>query len=239
MPKETGLSYRTILRTLRTMETDGLVNEPRKENSEKGGKEKKIYSATFKGALTYLNSIAPKPENYFANNGYHYTHEKANKIILNNLEPLTTGTIASFLENLGKQIDFPIFKQINWLEEHYGIDVFRAIVSTAKLVIGNDKSPSFNDIANCMLTQGKKIEEITITIKEFQMANSMLLREAFTEALAYELSRLNGKGNLHNREMEELFAKLISKIEQKNRSSIEPINYLIQTLKQTKPSQLR
>ena len=70
------------------------------------------------------------------------------------------------------------------------------------------------------------------------MANSCLLREAFTEAFAYELSHLTGKGDLYNRALEELFAKLISKIEQKNQSTLEPLNYLISTLKQTKPSQL-
>jgi len=44
MPKETGLSYRTILRNLRPMEKRNEIKLIRTMPSEKGGKEKKIYA---------------------------------------------------------------------------------------------------------------------------------------------------------------------------------------------------
>ena len=59
MPKETGLSYRTVLRTLKPLESQGFIKLVRAEPSKKGGKESKIYSLTLKGSLTYLSSIAP------------------------------------------------------------------------------------------------------------------------------------------------------------------------------------
>jgi len=49
MPKETGLSYRTILRNLKPLEDMGDIKLLREEASEKGGKDKKIYSLTYKG----------------------------------------------------------------------------------------------------------------------------------------------------------------------------------------------
>ena len=52
--KETGLSYRTILRTLKPLERLGFIKLVRTEPSEKGGKEKKIYVLTFKGLWIYL-----------------------------------------------------------------------------------------------------------------------------------------------------------------------------------------
>jgi hypothetical protein len=49
MPKETGLSYRTILRFLKPMEKAGWIRLVRTEASEKGGKERKIYALTIRG----------------------------------------------------------------------------------------------------------------------------------------------------------------------------------------------
>ena len=51
MPKETGVSYRTVLRTLKPLESQGFIKLVRIEPSKKGGKESKIYSLTLKGSL--------------------------------------------------------------------------------------------------------------------------------------------------------------------------------------------
>ena len=62
LPKATGLSYRTILRKLGPMEKNGVIKLVRKEPSEKGGKEKKIYAITFRGLWYYLiELVAEKP----------------------------------------------------------------------------------------------------------------------------------------------------------------------------------
>ena len=62
MPKETGLSYRTILRTLRPMEKQGIIKLFRTLPSEKGGKEKKIYTITFLGLINVLATCPLKPK---------------------------------------------------------------------------------------------------------------------------------------------------------------------------------
>ena len=65
LPKETKISYRTILRTLKPLEDFGFIRLVRTEPSQKGGKEKKIYAATIKGIWAYLgteNGNLEKPE---------------------------------------------------------------------------------------------------------------------------------------------------------------------------------
>ena len=56
MPKETDLSYRTILRKLKILEHKNVqqIKLLRTEPSEKGGKEKKIYAITLIGMLHVL-----------------------------------------------------------------------------------------------------------------------------------------------------------------------------------------
>ena len=237
MPKETKLSYRTILRTLKPMENEGFVNKPRTEQSKKGGKEKKIYSIKFKGTLTYLNSITPQTKDYLIKDRICYSLEKANTIIMENLKPLTLDTITNSLENLGNQIDFPIFKQINWLIEHYGIDVLRAIVSAASLTIDRDKSPSLKNIKKSLISSGEKTENIELTLKNFRWLEEDFLREAFEEEFALQLSTLKGIGDLHNDALEQLIAKLISRIEKRNQSSLAPLKKLAQTLNRVNQTQ--
>ena len=57
MNKTTELSYRTILRALKPLEELKLIRLVRKEPSEKGGKDKKIYAITFKGLYRHLSEI--------------------------------------------------------------------------------------------------------------------------------------------------------------------------------------
>jgi hypothetical protein len=232
MPKQTDISYRTILRTLKPMEIENLIKQIRTEPSKKGGKEKKIYSLTFKGALTYLNSLTPKPEDYFVkDNIYSYSHTKANEIIMKNNQPLTPQALASFIENLGNQADFQIFKQIKWLQEHFELDVFRAIVKAATKALDKDKLPSLNQIKESMLSSGDKTEDIELTLKDFRHLEDNSLREEFTEAFAHELSSIKGNGNLHNDTLEQLITKIISRIEKRNQETISPLKQLAQTLK--------
>jgi DNA-binding PadR family transcriptional regulator len=72
LPKETGLSYRTILRTLKPLESkDRLqIRLLRTEPSEKGGKEKKIYAITLAGLLRVLKesvmrNVVPEDIDHF------------------------------------------------------------------------------------------------------------------------------------------------------------------------------
>lgn len=54
LPKETNLSYRTILRLLKSLELMKWIRLIRTEASAKGGKEKKIYALTLRGLAIVL-----------------------------------------------------------------------------------------------------------------------------------------------------------------------------------------
>ncbi len=56
LPEKTGLSYRTILRTLKPMEQGRLIRLVRTEASEKGGKERKIYALEPRGLAIALSA---------------------------------------------------------------------------------------------------------------------------------------------------------------------------------------
>jgi DNA-binding PadR family transcriptional regulator len=66
MPKETGLSYRTILRNLRPLEKRNEIKLIRTIPSEKGGKEKKIYVITFKGLVHALSNCFSRDRRFRA-----------------------------------------------------------------------------------------------------------------------------------------------------------------------------
>ena len=139
--------------------------------------------------------------------------------------------MTSSLENLGNQIAFPIFEQISWLIEHYGIDVFRELVSAARSTMDRDKAPSLNNIKKSLIKSGEKTEDIELTLKSFQRLNEGFLREAFEEEFALLLSTLRGNGDLHNETLERLFAKLVLKIEHRNQSTLAPLKALALALK--------
>jgi hypothetical protein len=175
---------------------------------------------------------------YLIKDRIYYSLEKNNKIIKQNLEPLTPDIVTSSLENLGNQIDFPIFKQINWLIEHYGIDLFRKLVSAASSTIDRDKLPNLNEVKKSLIVTGEKTEDIELTLKNFRWLEEDFLRGAFEEEFALGLSNLRGYGDLHNDTLERLFAKLISKIEHRNQSTLAPLKELVQTLKRPYQTQI-
>jgi DNA-binding PadR family transcriptional regulator len=57
---ETKLSYRTILRLLKPLENSGFIQLARREASEKGGKDRKIYAITLPGLIVALKNLEEK-----------------------------------------------------------------------------------------------------------------------------------------------------------------------------------
>jgi len=55
LDKEVGVSYRTILRTLHSLEELGIIRVSRKEESEKRGKERNVWEITLQGLLELLH----------------------------------------------------------------------------------------------------------------------------------------------------------------------------------------
>ena len=135
------------------------------------------------------------------------------------------------VKNYGKQKDLPIFKQISWLREHYGLDVFRAIVLAASSTMERDKLPNLNWVKTSMIASGDKPKNIELTLKDFRWLEEDFLREAFEKEFGYQLSFLKGTGDLHNDNLETLFAKLVARIERENQNALSPLKELVQTLK--------
>lgn len=232
MPKETGLSYRTVLRTLKPLESQGFIKLVRAEPSKKGGKESKIYALTLKGALTYLSSIAPTSVDFETNDGFHYSLEKTNELIEKKIQPYKLKDIVCFLKASGNQSDFPVFKEIDWLKDHYGVDIFRAIITAASVATARDKLPNVDGVRKIMLNdQGKSSEEAELTIKEFLSLENGVLKDNFNEAFAFQLSLLQGKGNLHNENLKRIFAKVATEIEQRKQSTLVPLKRLVESLR--------
>ena len=232
MPTETNLSYRTILRTLKPLENQGTIKQIRTEPSTKGGKEKKIYNLTLKGTLTYLKSITPKLDDYLLEDKtIHYTLSRTNEIIIKKIQPLRINTIESFLENFGKQQNLPIFKQISWIREHYGIDGFRAVVFAADLTLQRDRLPNLNWVKKTMIEKGDRAEEIELDLNNFRNMEDLSLREMFEQEFSRQLSSLRGTGDLRNNDLGKIIAKVVARIEKQNQDALLPLKALVQTLK--------
>lgn len=232
MPNETGLSYRTVLRTLKPLESRGFIKLVKIEPSSKGGKENKIYALTLKGVFSCLNSFTPEQCDFEVNGGFHYSLDKANEVIKSKIKPYNLNDIINFLKVSGTDLDFPIFREIHWLHEHFREDIFRAIMNAASQAIARDKLPNVDGVRNIMINQeNKSPEETEVTIKEFLNIETLTLRDIFTEAFAFQLSFLQGKGDLHNESIQRIFAKVAAEIEQRNQSTLYPLKQLVETLK--------
>jgi len=230
--KESRLSYRTILRTLKPMESQGYIRFVRTEPSSKGSIDSKIYSLAFKGAVACLNSYNPSTNDFEVNGKIQYSLDKVNAIIKNKIQPNNLLDIANMLKNLGKDLNFPIFEQIDWLKEHYGEDVFRAIISAASVAEERDKLPNVDGVRDIMLKhQNKSSGETEQTIKEFLNLETWVLRDSFTEAFASQLPHLHSQGNLHNKSLHPIVAKVVTEIEQRNQSTLIPLKQLVESLR--------
>ncbi len=233
MPGETGLSYRTILRTLKPLESQGFIKLVRVEPSEKGGKEKKIYALTLKGVFTFLNSIVPTSSDFLSANGkYNYTIDLSNQVIVSKIKPCNLKDLAKFLKVCGVTLDFAVFKEIDWFEQHYGSDIYRAIVNAAAEAIAKDKLPNVDYVKKIMIDQqGMSAKDAELDIKEFLNMELITLREIFIEAFAFQVSFLHGNGNLHNENLYQIFSRVTTEIEQKNQSTLAPLKRLVERLK--------
>lgn len=227
--KETRLSYRTILRTLKPMESQGFLKFVRTEPSSKGSIDSKIFGLSFKGAIACLNSYKPSTNDFEVNGRFQYSLDKVNAIIKDKIQPYNLLDIANMLKNVGKDLNFSIFEQIDWLKEHYGEDVFRVIITAAGVAVERDKLPNIDGVRDIMLKHQDKSSEIESTIREFLSLETWALRDIFTEAFVFQLLHLHGKGALQNKNLHSIISKVVTKIEQKNQSTLIPLKRLVES----------
>ena len=229
--KETRLSYRTILRTLRPMESQGYIRFVRTEPSSRGSIDSKIYSLSFKGTVACLNSYKPSTNDFEVNGKIQYSLDTVNAIIKDKIQPYNLLDIANMLKNVGKDLNFPIFEQIDWLKEHYGEDVFRAIIFASGVAVERDKLPNMVGVRDIMLKhQHKSSAETESTLQGFLNLETWALRDSFTEAFVFQLLHLHGKGSLHNKNLYSIIAKVVTEIEQRNQSTLIPLKRLVESL---------
>ena len=134
------------------------------------GLDMKLYGLTFKGVVAYLASILiiepagidplRKGKSIEA---FRERHEKEKELYLKELEKITR-----FLETYGKVLDYAIFKEIRWLADRYGHNIFHDILAIAKL--GNALQP-FPSGAMQLIKQSQK------QMNELKKQKWLLLRE--------------------------------------------------------------
>ena len=60
-----------------------------------------------------------------------------------------------------RPVRFPVFKEIDWLKDHYGVDISRAIITAARIAVDQDKLPNVDGVRKMMLNlQGRSSEEV-------------------------------------------------------------------------------
>jgi hypothetical protein len=110
VPKAIKTSYRTLLRYLKLLETDGYIRLDRTEPSKKGGKDRKVYSLTFKGLMyALLNTTDPEKLVTIINN-------KADMLLAFKKYPLfeNAGLKDYFIHSLNSTIDSYFIHEVTW-----------------------------------------------------------------------------------------------------------------------------
>jgi DNA-binding Lrp family transcriptional regulator len=139
MSKRIGKAYRTIMRRIRELESNGLIKLARKEPSEKRGKRAKVYMLTIKGVLTYLSSVSIEPINLVVVGceSQEEVKRRVNQDIQRYSEEI--GNLSEFLQFYGEKLNFAIFKEIQWLMHCFQMKTenwaIRTILQVAKLAV--------------------------------------------------------------------------------------------------------
>ena len=134
--KKTNMPYPRVHETIVILEKQKLV----KKVGEKTVKNKlpsPIYGLTFKGALTYLSMQKLTELDFVGFQGeskeeFKKRYLKSHKKRSNEFEKLQ-----NLLKTFGKDFDYPIFNQIDWLLDNYGRMILPIILKLATKQITN------------------------------------------------------------------------------------------------------
>ena len=169
LKQKTKLEYPRVHEATSLLENGGYAKAYDTITSQRG-RELKIYGLTFKGAVAYLASIKLEPPNKLiplapgeSLEAYREKRETEKQQYLQELEKIT-----QFLETYGKVLDYTLFKEIRWLADRYGHNIFRGILGIAKLVNALQPFPSG---AMQLIKQEQK------NINELKNQNWQILRE--------------------------------------------------------------
>ena len=143
LKQKTKIEYPRVHEAISLLENDGYAKAYDTITSQRG-REMKLYGLTFKGVVAYLASINLEPPDKLiplapgeSLEAYREKREKEKQQYLRELEKIT-----QFLETYGKVLDYTFFKEIRWLADRYGHDIFHDILGIAELVNALQPFPS-------------------------------------------------------------------------------------------------
>ena len=167
-----NLSHGTIHFCLNKLHQDGcltLFNDS-KENQRK----KKLFQLTFRGVILYLNTLHLDPLNnvealkLFKNTSlediWKAQEQFQEQFIVEHLDEFEN--LTHVLEDCGKRIDYPLFKEIPWLVNHFGHSVLYDILYSAQVL---EAVPPHASIELAFI--GKKIEEGAEIVNQLKWAS--------------------------------------------------------------------
>jgi len=152
LKQKTKLEYSRVHEVVSLLEDSGYVKTFGSVTSKRG-RDMKIYGLTFKGVVGYLASFPLEPPPMIGEAGesveaFKGRHDKEKERYLREIENLTR-----FLESYGKLLDYALFKEIRWLTDRYGPNIFHDILDVAKLT---EAYPPFPAGAKQMIKHYKK-----------------------------------------------------------------------------------
>ncbi len=123
------LPYSTVHKAVNALQKEGLIQAVKTQKSEKG-METKLFCLTFRGFIRYLSgvclgdSIEKQEYSLNLNQSEKKPNAKKEEFI----------SLVSIIETHGNMLDYVIFKEIRWLEDHYESYSVYDIVDIAKVV---------------------------------------------------------------------------------------------------------
>jgi hypothetical protein len=109
---------------------------------EESPRKKKQFHLTFRGAISYLNSLNLEPEPDLSNLKLHTSKSIEERIKMQkekeeqylDEQMVEFEKLKHFLEDFGNNVDYPLFREMPWLVEHFGHSVLYDILYAAKVL---------------------------------------------------------------------------------------------------------
>jgi len=128
------LFYSSVHKAVNTLEKEGLIQQIRSEKSAKGAKTN-LYGLSFRGFINYL---ATRP------NLQETIEPKGAETLNRNRKIREEGRIKllCLIEAQGKRLDYALFSEIKWLQDHYNITVLYDILNIAEIIKDQQPGPA-------------------------------------------------------------------------------------------------
>ncbi|NLF42128.1 MAG: hypothetical protein GX587_05480, partial [Bacteroidales bacterium] len=160
MKNNRKIEYARTFESAKWLEKHNLIQVVEIKESSKNVKMN-VYGPTFKGMIKYLSKYQlPKPKTDLntgeSNRELEIKNDKKYNAYGKQIKDLN-----NILENLGDKVNFPIFKEIIWLENNYGLIVLDVLLKTSRKV----QSGSVEFLSSTTSDYLKQANELKSTLK--------------------------------------------------------------------------